>query len=348
MKLVVRIKKDFGDFLLDVNFVSEDKNLALLGESGCGKSVTLKCIAGIIKPDEGYIELNGRVLFDSEHHINLSPQKRKVGYLFQSYALFPNMTVRKNIYAGLHNVKDKNAKDEILYKYVNMLHISDILEKYPSQISGGQAQRVALARILVSSPEIVLLDEPFSALDGFLRNKLQLEMKDVLKDYPGQAILVTHDRDEAYMLSDSTSIISGGKTVITKSTKELFENPEYLAASILTGCKNHDSVTYSNGVITATNWGIDIKYSGDVQNIKYIGVRAHSFSPDEKENSNPIIIKEVVNQPFEKLVVFKFIKQKEESSDIYWLVDKNLDVEKVNSLGFKTSKMLVLKDTNHD
>ena len=178
MSLKVHIKKDYGSFKLNVDFETSHAPLAILGSSGSGKSLTLKCIAGIEKPDEGYIELNGRVLFDSEKKINLTPQQRKVGYLFQNYALFPNMNVVQNIMCGLTHYQCKKGStlkqkyEEKLRKVVEFLEFFQLkgLEKHkPHQLSGGQQQRVALARILASQPEVLLLDEPFSALDEHLR-----------------------------------------------------------------------------------------------------------------------------------------------------------------------------------
>ena len=180
MSLTVDMKKKLGSFELETKFEAENGVTCLLGPSGCGKSMTLKCIAGIEKPDEGRIELDGTVLFDSKKGINLPPQKRMVGYMFQNYALFPNMTVRQNILCGMRHIKDKAEKEARLNKYVSMFRLEGLENHRPAQLSGGQAQRTALARIMVSDPKLLLLDEPFSALDAHLRDKLMIEMRDVL------------------------------------------------------------------------------------------------------------------------------------------------------------------------
>ena len=198
MSLIVDIRKDLGSFRLDVKFEAESGVTCLLGASGCGKSMTLKCIAGIEKPDEGHIELDGRVLYDSEKKIDLPPQQRRVGYLFQNYALFPNMTVRQNILCGLCREKDRSEKERHLREMVNMLQLEGLENHKPHQLSGGQQQRVALARILVSDPRLLLLDEPFSALDGHLRDALKIELRDLLVQFGGTVLMVTHDRTEAY------------------------------------------------------------------------------------------------------------------------------------------------------
>ena len=169
MSLVVDIRKSLGDFRLDVSFTAEDGVMGILGPSGCGKSMTLRCIAGVEKPDEGRIELDGVTLFDSARGINLRPQRRRVGYLFQNYALFPNMTVRQNILCGLRHEKDRAKREQLMSEYIELMQLGGLEGHYPSQLSGGQQQRVALVRILVNRPRLLMLDEPFSALDSHLR-----------------------------------------------------------------------------------------------------------------------------------------------------------------------------------
>ena len=345
MSIKVQVYKDFGSFVLDVNFEFEKDTIALLGSSGSGKTMTLKAIAGIIKPDKGFISINDHVVFDSEKKINLAPQKRNIGYLFQSYALFPNMSLKQNVLCGIRKYHLSKEEQESRFKdIVRILQLEGLEDRKPNQLSGGQQQRVALARILIGNPDILLFDEPFSALDEYLRTRLQLETKEIVRRYNIPSILVSHNRDEVYSLAEQTAIISNGFIVINKPTKDLFENPEYLQASILSGCKNHDSISIKDDKIIFDNWGLSIKKSKDItDDICYVGVRAHSFSPDEKENSNEIIIKEVMEQPFEKLVVFRFKNQKEGSRNLYWLTDKSTDTKKVTRLGFKTSKILLLK-----
>ena len=177
MSLIVDIHRTLGAFTLDVTFEAENGVTCLLGASGCGKSFTLKCIAGIEKPDSGHIELDGVVLYDSEKHINLPPQERQVGYLFQNYALFPNMTVRQNILCGLHREKNRAEKAQKLSEMLKLMQLEGLENHRPAQLSGGQQQRVALARILVNEPRMRMLDEPFSALDAHLRDSLKIELR---------------------------------------------------------------------------------------------------------------------------------------------------------------------------
>lgn len=184
---------------------------SLFGASGAGKSMTLKCIAGIEKPDRGVIRLGDKVLFDSEKHIDLSPQKRHVGYLFQEFALFPDMTVRGNIKAALHRLprRQRNKKaDEMMERF----RISALADQKPARLSGGERQRVALARIFAAEPEVLLLDEPFSSLDTFLKWELIPYFKETLQSFSGCSIMVSHSVDEVLSLCGSVSVISDGVT----------------------------------------------------------------------------------------------------------------------------------------
>ena len=194
MSIYADIEKTLGDFHLNVKLEAGDEVLALLGASGCGKSMTLKCIAGIVRPDRGRIEVDGRVLFDSEKHIDLSPQQRRTGLMFQNYALFPNMTVLQNIRAGARREKDSAAKERKIQEIMDSFGLAELSAHYPWQLSGGQQQRTALARLLVSGPDILLLDEPFSALDSHLRFRLERELAEVIRDFGRTVILVSHDR----------------------------------------------------------------------------------------------------------------------------------------------------------
>ncbi len=235
MSLLVDIKKDYGDFTLNVKFKSEDGITGFLGASGCGKSQTLKCIAGIETPDEGRIVLNGVTLFDREAGINLPPQKRRVGYLFQNYGLFPNMTLRKNILCGLQWEKDKAVREKIADEMIDKLQLRGLENHRPGELSGGQQQRTALARILVNKPDIILLDEPFSALDAYLRDQLEVEMRQILKQYDRPVILVSHDRDEIYRLCDQVAIMHEGSLQQMGAVTEVFAHPKTKQAAVLTG-----------------------------------------------------------------------------------------------------------------
>lgn len=212
MGLYVNIAKRLNQFNLQVEFNLENGLTGLMGASGSGKSMTLKCIAGIELPDSGKIVLDGKVLFDSEAKVNLPPQKRNVGYLFQSYALFPNMNVVENILCGLQakglSDAEANARAQ---KLVEKFKLQGLEKSYPRQLSGGQKQRVALARLLAAEPEVILLDEPFSALDEDLKEDLQRELRAALAEFGGVALLVSHNKSEIKKLCKSAYVIKQGQ-----------------------------------------------------------------------------------------------------------------------------------------
>ena len=252
----VSIHKKFVDFRLDMEFNTSAKRIGILGMSGSGKSLTLKCIAGLETPESGYIEYNGKVFYDSAKKINIVPQKRRVGYMFQSYALFPNMTVRKNIAAAIRT-KEKKSVNEILEKF----ELTNISEKYPKELSGGQQQRTALARIIASDPDMILLDEPFSALDEATKEQTWLRLEDVLSDYDKTIILVSHNKDEIYRFCDEIIVIENGGAVICGKTKDIFESPQYVSAARLTGCRNISKLTLTDDYSgIAEDWGVSFVF----------------------------------------------------------------------------------------
>lgn len=224
--LKVRIKKQLENIVLDVDFETDDEILGLIGASGSGKSMTLKCIAGIEKPDSGQIILNDRILFDSEKKINLRPQERKIGYLFQNYALFPQMTVKKNIQVSVNKKYDKDEKEKKIEEILELLKIKAIENKIPCEISGGQQQRVAFARIIVNEPDFLLLDEPFSALDAFLRWNIAKELKNIVQKINKKSIFVTHNINEVYYLCKNAIVLDGGREIERNSVNELIEHPQ--------------------------------------------------------------------------------------------------------------------------
>lgn len=279
MSLEIAIKKKLNGFTLEVEFNNENQRLGILGASGSGKSLTLKCIAGIEHPDEGRIVLNQRVLFDAQRGINLSPQKRKVGYLFQSYALFPAMTVEENI--GIAIKAPKEEKRRRIAEKIAEYRLDGLRKRYPSELSGGQQQRVALARMLVSDPDIIMLDEPFSALDSYLRDVLQQQLLESLVDYRGDVLMVTHNRDEVYRFCERLLIVSQGRAVTSGDTEEVFRRPVKMEAARLTGCKNLSPIKrIDSHTMEVLHWGIRLYTEGEIpEGIGYVGIRAHDFIP---------------------------------------------------------------------
>ena len=275
MSIEVDIEKKLGNFLLRSRFDAGDEVLSLLGESGCGKSMTLKCIAGIERPDRGRIILDGRILFDSEKHIDLSPQKRRTGLLFQNYALFQNMTVRQNIYAGTARISETAERQKRTDEIMRSFGIEDISDKYPSQLSGGEQQRTALARVLVSEPDCLLLDEPFSALDSGIRLKLEAEMRNTLRDFGKTCIIVSHDRDEVYRLSDRVAVMGSGYIDSIGAKEQIFHAPETRAAAEIIGCDNISKIRKTGERhVFALDWGTELRVDRDPEGYGYVGIRA--------------------------------------------------------------------------
>ena len=345
MSLIVRIKKSLGSFTLDVDFQAENGITCLLGASGCGKSMTLKCIAGIEKPDEGHIELDGRVLYDSQRNINLPPQKRSVGYLFQNYALFTNMTVRQNILCGLHREKDRDVREAALRDMLRMMRLEGLEKHRPSQLSGGQQQRVALARILVSDPKLLLLDEPFSALDGHLRDALKIELRDLLRQFGREVLMVTHNRDEAYNMSEKIAVMDGGRILAMKPTKQLFADPGSVPAALLTGCKNIAPARRTGDYeVEVPSWGVRLKTAQPVgDHLAAVGLRAHYFNPATAYNRFPVSYVEEMEEPFETIIQFRFAGQDAGSPAIWWRLAKDKRPQRFpEELGIAPANVLLL------
>lgn len=286
MALSVHIEKDFGAFSLRVDFDAENGPLALLGASGCGKSVTLKCIGGLMKPDRGTVVLDGVTLFDSTAKINLPPQKRRVGYLFQSYALFPNMTVAQNIGAA---VADRQARKTVVAEQLRRFRLEEAAELYPHQLSGGQQQRTALSRILASDPQAILLDEPLSALDSFLKQQLEGELAEMLERFHKTVVWVSHDRREVYRTCRSVCVLDRGRSQPVRSMEDLFHDPQTRSAARLTGCENILDAEVRGTDVYLPQWGVTLHCGQLVpSDTAAVGIRAGAVRLAAEESVNTL------------------------------------------------------------
>lgn len=225
LSLEVKLRKKLNNFKLDINFSAKNELTVLFGPSGAGKSITLGLIAGLLNPDEGEIQLAGVKLFDHSTATNLSPQKRTIGYVFQNHSLFPHLTILENILFGARGYPKKKKQEmaqELIAKFGLQIH----QYKYPDQISGGQKQKVALARAVIRRPRVLLLDEPFSSLDTPSRIEMRITLKNILQEFNIPIIMVTHDIVEAYSLADNMLVIIQGRIVEEGKPAEIFQKPK--------------------------------------------------------------------------------------------------------------------------
>lgn len=350
MSIFVDIEKRLGSFHLKVAFESGDETTALLGASGCGKSMTLKCIAGIEKPDRGRIVVDDTVLFDSEAGIDLSPQERHVGLLFQNYALFPNMTVLQNIQAGAKRENNRRKRCEAIERIMTSFGLKELSSHYPHQLSGGQQQRVALARLLVSDPKILLLDEPFSALDSHLRFRLEQEVRSVIRSFGKSVLLVSHDRDEVYRMADSIAVMCSGKIETFGQKESVFASPKTKISAILTGCKNISAARrLDDGRIFAADWGVTLTVSPLRDPGNFIGIRMHDIRPGTGVNSVRCCVVEEIENPFSYTIMLRPVKC-EEATPIGWETTKdiwnNLRQKELN-ICLPPESLLMLKETTY-
>lgn len=327
MSVEVQIRKNMSGFRLNVQFSGKSRRIGILGASGSGKSMTLKSIAGIEAPQEGYIRVDHKILLDTARRVNLKPQARNIGYLFQNFALFPTMTTAENIAAGLKGSRAEKKKrvEEMVEKF----RLSGLENRLPAQLSGGQQQRVALARMMAYRPDMILLDEPFSAMDVFLRDQMQRELMEMLQDYPGTAILVSHSRDEIYRFSEEILVLDQGTDVIYGKTKEVFANPVYMEAARLTGCKNFSNIRkIDSHTIEAIDWGIQLYLNKEVpDDADCIGCRAHDFVPvwgERPKNSLRVRLADLAELPFETNYYILPEGDRKKENVICWFVQREV------------------------
>lgn len=309
MSLFLDIKKRYPGFMLDMQLKAGEERVALLGASGCGKSCTLRCIAGVETPDEGRIVVNGVTFFDSAAGVNLSPQERKCALLFQNYQLFPNMTVADNVCAGVKGVGDAAARKKLAESYLGIFGLADFADRYPARLSGGQQQRVALARMVAAHPGIFMFDEPMSALDSYLKSALEQNMLDLFDVCNRTVLYVSHDIDEACRLCQRICVMHDGHVEEVGSVEDVVRRPQTLAALRLTGCKNTSRARkIGDEEVEALDWGMSFNVGREVpDNVAYLGIRASYFHVDNRaeggRNSYDLHVARVSDSRFERLVL---------------------------------------------
>lgn len=329
MALEVDIVKELANFTLDVHFKAEAETLGFLGASGCGKSFTLRCIAGIEHPDEGRIVVNDRVFYDSEKKIDLPPRVRKTALLFQNYQLFPNMTVEQNVAAGMDGHLSQEEQKELVGKYLALFNLDGFEKRFPLHLSGGQQQRVALARMLAAKPEILMLDEPFSALDAHLKSALEQNLLDLFDLYPGTILYVSHDIDEAFRFCDRIAVVNEGKIVEMGPTTQIVDHPATRATMRLSGCKNISACKkIDEEHIEATDWGVKLHVTKGQKipdDVRYLGVRAFHMRriPADRggENAYDLKVHRTSDSRFVRTVVL-VPPNGNENARLQWKIDK--------------------------
>ena len=306
MSLEVAIEKQVSDFRLAVEFTADGAPLGLLGPSGSGKTMTLRAIAGLETPDRGRIVLQGRVLFASARGINVPARERRIGLLFQNYALFPHLTVAQNIAFGLHRVPgpERNRRVE---RQLAAAHLDHLAARYPTSLSGGEQQRVALARALAVEPAALLLDEPFSALDTHLRSALERQLRETLEAYQGSTLFVSHNLEEAYRVCGDLVVLERGEVAARGPKEEIFRHPPTIEVARLTGCKNFSSARRTaDGLIEARDWGCSLRVTQEqAKPAEHVAIRAHHIrvhapetAAETRQNVFPCWLAAMTETPF--------------------------------------------------
>jgi len=315
MSLSVSIKKSFPAFTLDVDIEAGNETIGWLGESGCGKSLTMRCIAGIETPDEGKIVVNRKTFFEREAGkrptVNLSPQERKTALLFQNYMLFPNLTVAENVAAGIDRKLPKEERNAQVDAELKRFGLDGFGKRYPSQLSGGQQQRVALARMLAAKPDILMLDEPFSALDAHLKGVLEQNLAGLFETFHGTILYVSHDIDEALRFCDRIAVIEKGHVMEVSTGNNLVNNPQSAASIRLSGCKNTTPAhRIDDHRVFLPAWGIEVETDKPApQNLTYMGVRAFFLERAKEPGRNTYRVRVVrtSDSRFDRSVLLEFL-----------------------------------------
>lgn len=345
MSLEVDIEKKFKGFHLQAQFTAGDETMGLLGASGCGKSLTMRSIAGIERPDSGKIVVNGTVFFDralgKKARVDLTPQQRKTALLFQNYMLFPNLTVAQNVAAGIPKDVSPADCDAMVQTELKRFGLSGFEKRYPVQLSGGQQQRVALARMLAARPGILMLDEPFSALDAHLKSVLEQNLVSLFDAFRGTILYVSHDIDEALRFCDRIAVVESGHIMEMGTGDDLVNRPQSQAGIKLSGCKNATPAERRGPrTVWLPKWGVEVETAADVpEGVKCLGVRAFFLERADGPGRNcfRMRVDRVSDSRFERTVLLGFCDRSEKAAPavertedemkylhqhLFWRVDK--------------------------
>ena len=345
MSLEVDIEKKFKGFHLQAQFTAGDETMGLLGASGCGKSLTMRSIAGIERPDAGKIVVNGTVFFDrapgKKARVDLTPQQRKTALLFQNYMLFPNLTVAQNVAAGIPKDVSPADRDAMVQTELKRFGLSGFEKRYPVQLSGGQQQRVALARMLAARPGILMLDEPFSALDAHLKSVLEQNLVSLFDAFRGTILYVSHDIDEALRFCDRIAVVESGHIMEMGTGDDLVNRPQSQAGIKLSGCKNATPAERRGPrTVWLPKWGVEVETAADVpEGVKCLGVRAFYLERADGPGRNcfRMRVDRVSDSRFERTVLLGFCDRSEKAAPavertedemkylhqhLFWRVDK--------------------------
>ena len=311
--LEMSVERRLENFDLKVDFRAVSGAVGLLGASGAGKTMTLRMIAGIVTPDRGRILLNGRVLFDRATGKNVPAARRRVGVVFQDYALFPHKTVAENVGFGLSDLPRPQRQARV-QSLLERMHIAELADRYPAEISGGQRQRTAIARCLAIEPDALLFDEPFAALDPHLRRQMEEQLRETLADYRGAVIFVTHDMEEAFRFCTDLLVLDGGRVIASGPKHQLFEHPQSVVAARLTGCKNIVTARQiAVGRIAVDAWNCELQTAGAVPvGLTHLGVRSHQIrfgSELSGENTFPCWLVSTSEAPHEMTLYLRLHNQ---------------------------------------
>ena len=345
MSLEVDIRKKFKGFELHNAFSAGTETLGLLGASGCGKSLTMRSIAGIERPDSGKIVVNGTVFFDrapgKKPKVDLTPQQRKTALLFQNYMLFPNLTVAQNVAAGIGKDVSAADRDAAVACELKRFGLEGFDKRYPAQLSGGQQQRVALARMLAARPGILMLDEPFSALDAHLKSVLEQNLVSLFDAFRGTILYVSHDIDEALRFCDRIAVVESGHIMEMGTGDDLVNRPQSQAGIKLSGCKNATPAQRRGPhTVWLPKWGVQVETAAEVpEGVKCLGVRAFYLERTDGPGRNcfRMRVDRVSDSRFERTALLGFLDRSPEAAPavertedemkylhqhLFWRVDK--------------------------